>query len=106
VLTANFERAFEAWLEHARGQVEAAYGGPLELMSEGHDAVAGHPAHTRKYTQSAPAGRYLSNQGAQLSHEIVGLNLGTGAAFVWVQQDGSYRAGLSAQDFAASVRMP
>lgn len=106
VLAANFERAFDAWIEHTRSQVEAAYGGSLALESKSDDPVAGHPARTRKYTQQTEPGKYYSNQSEQLNHEVIALNLGTGAAFVWVQQDGGVRAGLSAQQFAASVRMP
>ncbi len=106
-LAANFDRAFEAALEHYRATLEQGYGTPLVLQSESREPVAGHPARSRIYTQVVPAGKYASNSDTGFTHEIFALDLQRGMAIVWVQSpDDRSVKGLAARDFAASVAIP
>lgn len=106
VLAANFDRTFEAWLQHAGGQLEAGYEAPLVRQSEGREEIGGHPARRVTYTQRVPTGK-LGNVEVALTHEVFGLDLQRGAAFVWVQQseEVGLRLGLAPREFAASVKL-
>jgi hypothetical protein len=104
---ANFDQLLDLLAGRMAGELTAAYTGPLQLVSEGREPVAGRPARQRVYSQACARGGYLTDATATLKHEVFLIDLGRAVAFVWVQSDGSSgsKGALPARAFAESVRL-